>query len=355
MTRIKTALAILIIFAVLQVAFVSSAQETKPLRESAEACEFGIGAAVNHEPLRFEKKYAEVLSREFNMIVAENVMKMVTLQPTPGRFDFTEADALVAFAEKHGMKMRGHTLVWHESLPTWLTEGKFTRDELMKIMETHIKTVMTHFKGKIFAWDVLNEAITEEGQLRDTIWLRGIGEEYMDLAFKWAREADPDAKLFYNDFNAEGMNAKSEGVYKLVKGLKDRGAPIDGIGLQTHLKLETPLSMDELRENMDRLAELGLEIQITELDMRTKNATGSPEEKLIAQAELYNNTLIACLEQPACTAVLFWGFTDRYTWLNPPGQREEAPLLFDRTYKSKPVYEAFQQTLELCPTIRAKS
>ena len=192
------------------------------------------------------------------MLTPENAMKFGLVHPEPDRYDFADADYIVGFAEAHGMQVRGHNLVWHFQLPTWLTEGTWTRDELIDILHQHITTVVGHYRGRVAAWDVVNEAIADDGSLRDTIWLRGIGPEYIDMAFRWAHEADPDALLFYNDYAGEGLGAKSDAIYALVQGLLERGVPINGVGLQMHVSLRWSPQPQDVAANMERLGALGL-------------------------------------------------------------------------------------------------
>ena len=180
------------------------------LRDLARDRGIEIGAAVGTGLQMREPDYAEVLAREFSVLTPENSMKFGPIHPEPSEYDFTQPDALVAFAEEHDMKVRGHALVWHWQLPDWVEDRSWTREALIEVMREHIHTVVGRYKGKIYAWDVVNEAVGDNGRLRDTIWLRTIGPEYVALAFQFAHEADPDALLFYNDYSAEAMNRKSE-------------------------------------------------------------------------------------------------------------------------------------------------
>ncbi|MDQ1256265.1 MAG: endo,4-beta-xylanase, partial [Candidatus Hydrogenedentes bacterium] len=182
----------------------------RPLRDLAEARGKRIGVAVNAGALEHDPVYRRMVGREFNVITPENAMKHGPLCPAPGEYDFTAGDAIVSFAEEHGMRVRGHTLVWHNQLPQWLTEGDYSRDELCGLLREHIQTLVQHYRGKVFAWDVVNEALDENGSLRKTIWLERIGPEYIVWAFRWAREADPDALLFYNDYEHEGGGKRSK-------------------------------------------------------------------------------------------------------------------------------------------------
>lgn len=241
-----------------------------PLRDLSEMRGTKIGAAVAIEPLRTEILYSMTLSREFNMLTPENAMKFRSLHPEPFRYDFSTADEIVAAAELHNMQVRGHSLVWHRQLPPWLTENAWTRKELIKILRKHIKAVVGHYRGRIVAWDVVNEAVAEDGSLRDTFWLRGIGPDYIEMAFRWAHEADPKAMLFYNDYGGEGTGSKSDAIYTLVSRLVQRGVPIHGLGLQMHVSTDRNPSPKEIAANMARMDRLGLEVHITELDVRLK-------------------------------------------------------------------------------------
>ncbi|MDW8049331.1 MAG: endo-1,4-beta-xylanase, partial [Nitrososphaerota archaeon] len=231
------------------------------LRTLAEKCGIYIGAAV--EPDYLTMDYAETLKREFNMVTTENVLKFGPVHPQPTVYSFAGADRVIEFAEAHGMKVRGHTLVWHSQLPSWITAGRYTRDEWIQILRDHIMTVVGRYRGRIYAWDVVNEAIDDSGALRNTIWLQNIGPEYIELAFRWAHEADPNALLFYNDYGAEGLGVKSDAVYNLVKGLLEKGVPIHGVGLQMHISADSPPSPQSVAANIRRLNNLGLEVHIT--------------------------------------------------------------------------------------------
>ncbi|MEP7286821.1 MAG: endo-1,4-beta-xylanase [Chloroflexota bacterium] len=319
--------------------------ERGSLRDLAVARGFYIGAAVAFAPLSANEEYRDTLKREFNMVVPENAMKMGPIHPQPTTYSFGAADAIVKFAEANGMKVRGHNLVWHEQMPEWIKGGKFTRDELLNILHDHIKTVVEHYKGRILAWDVVNEAIGDSGALRNDVWLSVIGPDYIDNAFRWAHEADPKAKLFYNDYGGEGMNGKSNAIYTLVKGMKERGVPIDGVGLQMHISLNNPPSADAVQANIERIGALGLQVHITEMDVKIQDGAGTLDEKLAAQAQLYYDMASVCLKTDPCKAFLTWGFTDQYTWITSPPGRPDAPLLFDKTYAFKPAYGALGDAL----------
>jgi len=317
------------------------------LRVLAERHNLYIGAAVEPGYIKSEPAYAEVLGREFNILTPENVMKFELIHPMPDTYRFNAGDSLVAFAEEHGMQVRGHTLVWHQQLPGWVKTKEWTRDELVEVLRDHITTVVGHYRGKIIAWDVVNEAIDDNGKMRDSIWMQVIGPDYIEMAFRWAREADPDALLFYNDYNGEGLGHKSDAIYDLVKGLVERGVPIDGVGLQMHFPLTGYPPPQSIAANMERLAELGLKVHITELDVRIKSPV-TPEE-LEMQATVYADLLNVCLQAPNCQAFVLWGFTDAHSWVPHFFAGWEAPLIFDAKYAPKPAYYALQNVLATAP------
>lgn len=315
------------------------------LRSLAETRGISIGAAVELEPFYNDARYRQVLAREFNTLVPENAFKFQFLHPNRDRYDFSHVDRLVEFAKAHKMQVRGSPLVWHYAQPDWLNQGQFTREELLGILRTHIQEVVGRYRGQVFAWDVVNEALNRDGSLRDTIWLRHIGPEYIDLAFRWAHEADPNARLFYSDYGNDELGRKSNAMYTMVAGLLQRGVPIDGVGLQTHKRLGYAPRLNLLSENIQRLEKLGLEVQFTELDITIQDGTGSQEQRFMEQAQTYRSLLQTCLAFRSCTAFITWGFTDRYTWLGSLTGQLEAPLLFDESYRPKPAYYALKDVL----------
>ena len=315
------------------------------LRSLAQKRGIGIGTSVDLAPFMIDPNYRTVLAREFEILVPENAWKFEFVHPKRDRYDFSQVEQLMAFAKANNMQMRGHPLVWHYSLPQWLDKGNFSRDELIEILRDHIQTVVGRYRGQVAVWDVVNEAINRDGSLRDTIWLRNIGPEYIDMAYRWAHEADPQAKLFYGEYMTEEINQKSDGVYTLVSGLLQRGVPIHGVGFQSHLGLSYLPKLDSLTKNFDRFNQLGLEVQFTELDMKIQDGKGSREERLADQAKAYRDLLQACLQAKKCTALITWGFTDRYTWIANTTGEVEAPLIFDGAYRPKPAYHAIKEVL----------
>lgn len=307
---------------------------------------FEIGAAVNPYTLKGSE---ELLIRHFSSLTAENHMKPELLQPHEGVFTFDHADQLVSFAKDHKMKVRGHNLLWHNQTPDWFFKDQdgtpASRELLLERLEAHISTVVKRYKDEIYCWDVVNEAIADEGSelLRSSKWLEGVGEDFIGKAFEFAHKANPDALLFYNDYN-ETNPVKREKINKLVKNLLDQGAPIHGIGLQGHWGLTSP-PLAEIREAIERYASLGLSLHITELDLscftwddRRTDLTEQTSEMLETQAERYENLFKLFREYSGTiTSVTFWGIADDYTWLNdfPVRGRKNWPFLFNSAHQPK--------------------
>jgi endo-1,4-beta-xylanase len=315
------------------------------LRQAAGNSALRIGAAVEPGLLAADAAYRSTVSREFNTLTPENVMKFDHIHPAPESYDFCDSDALVSYAAASHMQVRGHTLVWHQQLPEWLSRGEFSRDELIAILRGHIQTVVGRYRGMVWAWDVVNEAFEADGSLRDSLWLRGIGPEYIEMAFGWAHQADPGALLFYNDFAAEGMGAKSDAVYALLARLRSQGVPVHGAGLQMHLEAGKAPARTAIERNMNRLAALGLEIHVTEMDVRV--ALPATEQKLAAQADTYRDVVNACVAVAACRSITFWGVTDSHSWIPAAGAFAGfgSALLLDEAYGYKPAYQGVSEAL----------
>ena len=320
------------------------AHGTASLRELAEERGMLIGAGISTSHLG-EATYTNILRREFNVVVAETAMRWDTIHPEPLSYDFSQADQIVSFAQANGMAAYGHMLVWDYNYPDWLTQAEHSRDEWIQILCQHVKTVVSHYRGRVFAWLVVNEAVADNGNLYETLWLRKIGPEYLAMAFQWAHEADPQALLIYNDHAAEGLNDKSQAIYAMIQGFVQLGIPIDGVGLQMHIWLYGPPTPQELAANMRRYAELGLQVHITEMDVRTQYSPQSLEVKLRKQAETYQQVLTACLEAINCKVFMTWGVIDRYSWIKWYTGKEDAPLLFDGLGLEKPAYYAIREAL----------
>jgi endo-1,4-beta-xylanase len=276
--------------------------------------------------------YNTVVDREFNYLTAEYEMKWSSIEPVAGASMFGAGDAIVDYARSRQMQVKGHALIWHGATPSWV--NGLTTTEFRAVFERHIQTVARHYRGRVHAWDVLNEAVADSGSsLRDTVFRQKLGDTYIADAFRLARQADPGALLFYNDYGGEGMNAKSDRIYALLKDLLAQGVPIDGVGLQMHISANSRPSDASIAANMRRLASLGLVVHISEMDVRINNVGGTEQARLEAQQRTFRDVVQVCMMEARCEAITFWGFTDAHTWLS--GDR---PLLFDARYEPKPAY-----------------
>jgi endo-1,4-beta-xylanase len=352
----------LALFMTLLLAAPGAVCDAQTLRGKADRAGVLVGAAV--EPRRLaEADYAATLAREFNMVEPENAMKWGGLRPDRNTFNFGPADEVVAFARAHGMKARGHCLLWSEYNPAWLEKGGFTPEQLNAMLREHIQRVMKHYAGKVFAWDVVNESFLADGSVETSVWydapgigMKGKGTAYIEQAFRWARAADPKALLFYNDYDTEAINPKSDAVYEMVKDFKRRGVPIDGVGVQAHILSLDAKELSSFAANLERLVALGLQVHITEMDVGLPtDADGRPRDAadLRRQAEVYRAVAEACFRQKGCTAFQTWGFTDKYTWI--PGYtkgQKGAPLIFDKSYSPKPSYKAVLDALGVRRALR---
>jgi len=341
--------------AVFLVALAAPAQTppAETLRQAAEPHHILIGAAANPACLN-EPEYANILGSEFSQLQPENAMKFGPIHPRPDTdrqpYDFSDADALVAFAKAHNMAVRGHTLVWHNQVPLWITKGTYSPSQLATILQDHIATVMARYASKVYAWDVVNEAFNDDGSMRHTVWYdqpgigAGSGTAYIEQALRWAHAADPKAKLFYNDYDAEEVNKKSDAIYAMAEDFKKRGVPLDGVGFQAHLSLKfgDPEKLALFAKNMQRFADLGLELHITELDIRLND---SSPPSLVAQAKLYGEITTLCVQQPSCKLLQAWGFTDKHSWIPGFYKGQGWALLWDDKYQKKPAYSTVRNAL----------
>jgi endo-1,4-beta-xylanase len=296
------------------------------------------GAAVAYGPLIGESIYRDVLAHEFNYVTPENATKWGPLQPSlPGMWDFAQADVIVDTALAGGQQVKGHALVWHSQLPSFIT-GELNRDELNAYMTEHIVTTMRHYRGRVGAWDVVNEAIADDGSgLRDTILARTLGKQFIDHAFRVARAHAQGAKLYYNDYGIETINPKSNAVYELVRDLVDRKVPIDGVGFQAHFDASSAPGVADMTANFRRFTELGLSVNVSELDVRVASVSGSRARKLAVQKQVYQRVAAACVATPGCDAVTSWGFTDKHSWVDGFFGADD-PLQLDEQYSKKPAY-----------------
>ncbi|MGD0140086.1 MAG: endo-1,4-beta-xylanase [Tepidisphaeraceae bacterium] len=346
--------------------------QTPALKDAFKDC-FRVGVALNQSQFGEENAaITKLIKTQFNSISPENVLKWEAVHPEPAIYDFALADAYVAFGQANHMWIVGHNLVWHSQTPNWVfqdNQGKpLGRDALLARMRDHISTVVGRYKGRINSWDVVNEALEEDGKLRQDSWMKIIGPDYIAKAFEFAHEADPDAELCYNDFSMEN-EPKRNGALALIKKLKDQGAPVTAVGLQGHIKMDWP-TMAQLDATIDSFAALGVKVNITELDVDVlpKAVAGNTAEvSLTAQArpELnpYPNGLPPAVQKALAkryadlfatyvkhrgtiTRVTFWGVTNADSWLNdwPVMGRTSYPLLFDREGKPTPAFDAVIKT-----------
>ncbi|HOK26461.1 MAG TPA: endo-1,4-beta-xylanase [Bacteroidales bacterium] len=317
---------------------------------------FPVGVAVAPSHLNPSAPERNLIIREFNSLTAENVMKPGLIHPEENRYFWDNADIIINFAGEHGMKVRGHTLVWHQQTAPWMfrnSDGtEVSKELLLSRLKEHITQVVTRYKGKVYAWDVVNEAIDDsEGKMyRESPWYRICGEEYIEKAFIWAHEADPQALLFYNDYNTENP-AKRDKIYNMLKGLLDKGIPVHGIGLQGHWSVSSP-SEKELRDAIEKYSSLGLQVQITELDVSvygwnedfSKRKPGDDAftaEREQRQIEQYKMLFRVFRDYKGIiTGVTFWNVSDKHSWLDnfPVRNRKNYPLLFDQNLQRKKAY-----------------
>ncbi|MFI8191498.1 endo-1,4-beta-xylanase [Streptomyces sp. NPDC085946] len=301
------------------------------------------------DPFTSDKEYRKILGRQFSSVSPENQMKWEFLHPERDRYDFKAADAIVAFAERHGQVVRGHTLLWHSQNPAWLEQGDFSKEELRAILREHITTVVGRYAGRIQQWDVANEIFDDRGTLRtqDNIWIRELGPGIVADAFRWVHEADPKAKLFFNDYGVESVNAKSNAYYALTQDLLAQGVPVHGFSVQAHLSTRYGFPGD-LEQNLRRFDALGLETAVTELDVRMDlPESGVPTDaQQKQQADYYRRALSACLAVEGCNSFTIWGFTDKYSWVPVFFQGEGSATVMTEEFDRKPAFYALRSTLK---------
>src|SRR5689334_7521641 len=330
--------------------------------------DFMIGAALNRRQIFEEdKRGGAIVNTQFNSITPENVLKWALVHPEPGRYDFAAPDRFVEFGEKHDMFVVGHTLVWHNQTPRWVFEddkgNPVDRETLLKRLREHIFTVVGRYKGRIKGWDVVNEALNQDGTMRQSPWFKIIGDDYVVQAFKFAHEADPSAELYYNDYDLE-LPAKRAGGVELIRKLKAAGVPIAGVGLQNHNLMDWPSTADE-DATITAFEQLGVKVNITELDVDVLPRTTKPgadyavdvpvtpqlnpyvdrlpDAMRVIQAMSYAELFYVYLKhRDVIERVTFWGVTDGDSWLNnwPIKGRTNYPLLFDRNGEAKPALKA---------------
>ena len=321
------------------------ADSTRPLRALAPTHGIRIGAAVASDALRTDDVYAAVLHREFDVVTPENAMKWDTLHPRRHAYDFADADRIVRTARRAGMEVRGHALVWHAQNPEWLARALTSRRRAIAILRAHIRRFARHFGRDVAQWDVVNEPLDPlDGRLRDTLWRRAIGDDYVAIALRFARRYAPHARLYLNEFGLE-TRAEARGMVALVADLRAQGAPLDGVGFQSHVLCLFGCrdTFTTLGASLQRVSDLGVDVAITELDVGlVEPATAA---SLAEQADTYGAAIDACLAVARCRTVVLWGFTDRYSWIPTFWAGLGAALPFDADYQPKPAYWALHDRL----------
>ncbi|KAL0931421.1 glycosyl hydrolase family 10 [Colletotrichum truncatum] len=305
-----------------------------------------FGTATDNSELK-DAAYVEILKdpKMFGQITPGNGQKWQFTEKSQGVFSYTSGDEIAEFAKTNSMLLRCHTLVWHSQLPNWVSSGTWTKEQLTSIIETHISNVAGHYKGQCYAWDVVNEALNEDGTYRDSVFHKVLGTDFIPISFKAAAAADPAAKLYYNDYNIELAGNKQKEVLNIIKSIKDAGAKIDGVGLQAHLIVGSSGSRSALSSVLKSYVDAGVtEVAYTELDIRHKSipADAAAQQK---QADDYVSVVGACLDVAECVGVTIWDYTDKYSWIPSvfPGTGEALP--WDKDLKPKPAYTAISSLL----------
>jgi endo-1,4-beta-xylanase len=328
-----------------------SFNRSEPLCEKVslhEQASFPVGVAVNIDKLDSEEKYRNVVLSQFNSITAEKSMKAMYIHPKKNSYNFSDTDELIRFCQKHNKRLHGHTLVWYKRNPTWMENFKGDKEAWELMLKDHIQTIINHCKWYVKSWDVVNEAFTEEGQLRDNIWLKNIGESYIEKSFLYAAEADPSAKLFYNDYDLESNAVKLDAVLKYFTALRSKGVKIDGIGMQMHIGINNPYLSDINMAAM-KVQSHGFLVHYSELDIslvKSGKLFSMSGHMLELQKERMKEIVEGYMKLDAQFrfGITVWGASDADTWLSE--ERKDRPLLFDTRYKVKPAYCGFLEGLK---------
>jgi endo-1,4-beta-xylanase len=311
--------------------------------------DFPIGVAIDMNELFNDNQYYEIAVKQFNSVTPENIFKPSYLHPNENYFNWAEADRLVEFCQTNNKRLHGHTLIWHNQLPDWMKNFQGNQSEWELMFKEHIQTICFHFKGEIKSWDVVNEAFNDNGTLRNTIWKQKIGSSYIEKAFMYAHEADPDALLFYNDYDIALNETKRKAILNLLNNLRQRGVPIHGIGMQMHISIMHPENK-QIADAFKEISDNGFKIHLSEIDISV-NPLSKEIEPSIELFERQANKLAAITllykEIPSRYqyGMTFWGVSDRNSWIREHFNRDDYPLLFDDNYDPKPVYCKFKEML----------
>ncbi|KAL2869790.1 putative endo-1,4-beta-xylanase [Aspergillus lucknowensis] len=315
------------------------------LNEAATAIGLEYFGTATDNPELTDVPYVAQLNNtaDFGQITVGNSQKWDATEPTQNTFSFADGDAVVSLAEGNDQLVRCHTLVWYNQLPNWVTSGNWTNATLTAVMENHITKVVSHYKGRCHHWDVVNEALNEDGTYRDNIFLSTIGPSYIPLAFSFAAAADPDAKLYYNDYNLEYGGDKATAALDIVAAVQDAGAKIDGVGFQAHFEVGTVPDSASLATILTSFTDLGVEVAITEADIRIE--LPATEEALVQQAEDFGALAEACVGVEGCVGFTIWDYTDRYSWVPGVFPGFGAALPWDEDLVEKPAYDGLLEGL----------
>jgi endo-1,4-beta-xylanase len=359
-SKLTAILVVVCLVAVGMLAYYSQFDHTPPLpspplktlaaKHGIELGNFAISNYLNNP------QYSSILSSQFNLAIIDNTPNWYFtdggLRPSPTTYNFSIMDKVVSYAQQHHMAIQAHHLLWGEEkwLPNWLKNGNYSQAQLMNIIHSDINTVVTHYKGKIKEWSVVNEAFTRQQHiygLNDWWADHTGGDGYIDKAFIWAHQADPNAILILNDFDNEHFNTVSDAMYTYIKGAKARGVPIDGIGMQMHIDGTHPPDPNEVAENMERFGKLGVGVYVTEFDVNMSNVPAPDYVKDNIEANIYYEMMRACIEAKDCHSFSILGVTDKETWYNYLGSSstDARPLMFDQNYKPKPAFYSFRNAL----------
>lgn len=363
---VAAAVALMLVPAAVAVANGNGKSADTSLRGLAAKQGLRFGTAVDAAQLGTNKAYTDIVSDQFSVVTAENAMKWDAIEPSQGTYNWKAADDLVTFAQHNGQAVRGHTLMWHNQIPGWLTagvaDGSITDAQLRDILHKHVTDEVTHFKGKVWQWDVVNEVFANswetpqaDGLNADDFWVKHLGSGVIADVFRWAHKADPKALLMYNDYNitgADGTNVKFQAVYDFVKNLRKQGVPIDGIGEQGHLDTQYGFDAQRYQSDLQAFADLGLKVAITEADVRTfvNNSTEQvPTDALaqFAQPYEFSELLKGCQLVSACISFTAWGVYDGDSWIPGTFSGEGYGLLYDVNLQPKVAYSTLQQDLQL--------
>ncbi len=326
------------------VLFGLAACKEKTIPELAAKHNLEIGTAVGND---FYSPEGQERIKDFSsVIVAENAMKWANLRPNQRFWNWNDVDKMVEFGQENKITIKFHTLFWHNQNSSFLSSMK-TKEDATAMMDDHIKTILERYKGKIAYYDVVNEMFEEDGSFRKTIWYNLMGEDYIAHALKTARAADPDAKLYLNEYNNENLgNAKADAMFNLVKKFVDEGVPIDGVGMQLHLATDLPFDKEAIRANVKRYADIGIDVSFSEVDVRMPDRKAKDESEIKKQTEIYTALIDIAKTEPNVKTFIVWGLSDRDTWVPGTFPGYGNPCIYDNTYTKKPLYQAIKDTLK---------